>query len=110
MRDWANDEEGRSGALWSSDILRTEAIRAARRVSADALEAVRDRLDRMSLLTLTSETYRQAGEVDPVVLRSLDALHLAAALSLGDDLDGIVTYDDRMIDSARVLGISIIAP
>lgn len=110
MRAWADEEEERAGALWSSDLLRTEAVRAARRVSSDALEATRDRLDRMALITMTVETFRSAGELDRAVLRSLDALHLAAALSLGDDLDGLVTYDERLAASAHALGIVVSAP
>ena len=110
MRSWANDEEARSGALWSSDLLRTEAIRAARRVSSDALEATRDRLERIALIVITTDTYRRAAELDPGVLRSLDAIHLAAALSLGDDLEGIVTYDSRLDDAVRALGLPTIAP
>ena len=36
-------------------------------------------------------TFEAAGRLDPTVLRTLDAVHLAAALDLGDDLEGIVT-------------------
>lgn len=110
MRSWAESEEDRSGALWSSDLLRAEALRAARRLSPAAVGATRDRLDRMALLSVTTDTFRRAGELDPAVLRSLDALHLAAALGLGDDLDGIVTYDERMTDASRALGLKALAP
>jgi hypothetical protein len=110
MRSWAEAEEDRSGALWSSDLLRTEAVRAARRLSPEAVEATRDRLDRIALLSVTADTFRRAGELDPAVLRSLDALHLAAALGLGDDLDGIVTYDERMTEASRALGLKVLAP
>jgi hypothetical protein len=37
-------------------------------------------------------------------------LHLAAALELGDDLDGLVTYDDRLGGAAQLHGISVITP
>ena len=47
---------------------------------------------------------------EPDLLRSLDALHLAAALDLGDDLDGIITYDERLASAAAALGIAVIAP
>jgi predicted nucleic acid-binding protein len=43
-------------------------------------------------------------------LRSLDALHLASAMSLGDDLDGVITYDHRMLAAARELGLHTISP
>lgn len=110
MRAWAVQEEEHSEALWSSDLLRTEAIRAARRVSPQALAAVRDLLDRIALVVLTTDTYLRAGELDPAVLRSLDAVHLAAAMRLGDDLDGVVTYDDRMAEAARILGVAVLSP
>ena len=48
--------------------------------------------------------------LDPVVIRSLDALHLAAALELGDELEGIVTYDRHLAEASRVLGIRTVAP
>ena len=110
MRAWANEEEARSGALWSSDLLRTEAIRTARRVSITALASTRDLLDRLALVAVTAATFQRAGELDPDILRSLDALHLAAALSLGDDLDGVVTYDQRMTSAASALGVRTVAP
>jgi predicted nucleic acid-binding protein len=49
-------------------------------------------------------------DLDPELLRSLDALHLAAALELGDELDGIVTYDDRLATAARHHGVAVLAP
>lgn len=110
MRAWADAEEERSGALWSSDLLRTEAVRAARRVSSEAVLAVRDRLDRVAFVEIVTDTFQRAAELDPLVVRSLDAIHLAAALHLGDDLDGVVTYDGRMEEAARILGVAVAAP
>jgi len=58
--------------------------------------------------------HRVLGEVaaglEPSRLRWLDALHLAAALSLGPDLAGVVTCDQRMAEAARVLGLRVEAP
>lgn len=48
--------------------------------------------------------------LDPVVLRSLDALHLSTALELGDDVAGLATDDDRMAEAAQDLGITVLAP
>jgi hypothetical protein len=48
--------------------------------------------------------------VDPDLLRSLDALHRAAALELGDELDGLLTYHDRLARAARHHGLTVIAP
>ena len=64
----------------------------------------------MTIIAITTDTYVRAGELDPAILRSLDALHLAAALSLGDDLEGITSYDARMADAAGALGLQCLAP
>ena len=45
-----------------------------------------------------------------VTLRSLDAIHLATALALGDDLEAIVTYNERMITAAALLGLTTTSP
>lgn len=45
-----------------------------------------------------------------IVNSSLDAIHLATAQQLGDDLKVLVTYDDRMAAAARQLGYRIIQP
>lgn len=110
MVDWAQQEVTRSGSLWSSDLLRTEAVRAARRISPEVAAACRPLLDAMTLIALPSPIFAAAGELDPAVLRSLDAVHLAAALRLGDDLDGVVTYDERMAAATRALGLPVLAP
>jgi uncharacterized protein len=64
----------------------------------------------VTLIEVTVRTFEQAARLDPTVLRSLDALHLATALDLGDDLDGLVTYDDRLAEAARLNGVPVIAP
>ena len=51
-----------------------------------------------------------AGTLEPRVLRTIDAIHLATALAVGDDLDTIVTYDDRMVEAARFLGLPTVTP
>jgi predicted nucleic acid-binding protein len=42
-------------------------------------------------------------------LRSLDAVHLAAAQCAGADLRAVVTYDTRMADAAGLLAVPVIA-
>jgi len=43
-------------------------------------------------------------------LRSIDALHLATALEIGEDLEGVVTYDERMIRAASVADLHVVTP
>ncbi len=107
FRRWAEaNEEG----LFSSDLMRVEALRSARRHSSAALAATRDRLDAVALLHVTSATHELAAELDPAILRTLDALHLAVALGLGSELEGVATYDDRLASAASLYGITIATP
>jgi uncharacterized protein len=94
----------------SSDLARTELIRAVRRVASDRLVQARAVLDAVTLLEVTTTMFEEAGRLDPTLLRSLGAVHLAAALALGDDLEGLVTYDERLVAAARLNGITVVAP
>lgn len=94
----------------SSDLLRTELLRATRRGAPKAVPRAREVLDSLTLLTLSTSIFERAAELEPSILRSLDALHVAAALELGDELDGLVTYDERMAEAASLLGIPVVAP
>jgi predicted nucleic acid-binding protein len=105
MRDWVAS----SRPCWSSQLLRSEATRAARRLGVDTA-LVNQALDVVSLVMPAPSTFLLAGGLEPPQLRTLDALHLAAALELGDDLDGLVTYDTRMMEAAQAAGIAVITP
>lgn len=61
-------------------------------------------LNSVSLVTPSVATYETAGLLDPTPMRSLDALHLAAALEFGDELEGLVTYDARLGEAAGIPG------
>ena len=67
-------------------------------------------LDSLILVTLSTAVCERAAMLELHLLRSLDALHLAAALELGDELEGLVTYDRRLAEGAQALGIGVIAP
>jgi hypothetical protein len=51
-----------------------------------------------------------AASLDPRVLRSLDAIHIASERELGGDLESLVTYDRRMSEATAMLGMSVRAP
>ena len=61
-------------------------------------------------MQLDDELLDGAAALDGGVLRSLDAIHLAAAQMLADELDAIVTYDQRMTAAAGLLGLPVDAP
>ena len=94
----------------SCDLARTELTRAVRRVIPEQLTAARRLLDSVILLKVEAPDFDHAGRLAPVSLRTLDAIHVAAALKLGDDLEGMVTYDKRLADACTSLGIEAAAP
>lgn len=96
--------------LATSDLARTELVRAVRRAAPASLAAARDVLSRIVLLRASADIFDQASRLEPSELRSLDAVHLASALALGDELEGIVVYDERLAGAAAALGIAVIAP
>ena len=51
-----------------------------------------------------------AATIEPAALRTLDAIHLASAAALGSDLEAFVTYDRRLADAARALGMPVASP
>lgn len=107
LRSWAL-AEGR--VLVSSDLARTELVRAVRRVRGDLAVRAREVLDSITLIRMTAAVFDEAGRLEPLSLRSLDAAHLAAALSLGDDLEGCVTYDAKLAEACKLQGVAVAAP
>jgi len=51
-----------------------------------------------------------AATLEPAALRTLDAIHLASAMGLSDQLDAFVTYDDRLATAARAVGLPVVRP
>jgi predicted nucleic acid-binding protein len=81
-----------------------------RHLGSDALATVREGLRRIDLVTIDDRILDAAGTLEPRVLRTLDAIHLATAIAVGDDLETILTYDDRMVEAARLLGLATSSP
>jgi len=95
----------------SSALLRVELLRTVRRVGIPRLmEGARRQLANIDLIRVDDDLLARATDIEPPTVRSLDAIHLAAALSLGSDLAAIVTYDARMSTAAQALGLPVIAP
>jgi uncharacterized protein len=94
----------------SSDLARTELLRAVRRAAPERTVRARAVLDSIAILAVTTDIFEQAGRLEPTTLRTLDAIHLAAALVLGDELQGIVTYDDRLAEAAEANGVAAVSP
>jgi uncharacterized protein len=89
----------------SSALLHAEALRAVRHLGSNALAAVREGVRRVDLIAIDDRILDAAGILEPRVLRTLDAIHLATALAVGEDLEVVVSYDERMVEAARMLGL-----
>lgn len=100
----------RAGRHVSSAILRAEALRAVRHLGSEARATVREGLRGVDLVAIDDRMLDAAGVLEPGILRTLDAIHVATALSIGDDLEAVITYDDRMTDAARLLGLPTTSP
>jgi predicted nucleic acid-binding protein len=97
--------------LWAScALLRVESLRALQRQGPDKLRNARERFRDLQILKLDDELLDTAGELQGATLRTLDAIHLAAALSLHDQLAEVVSYDRRMAAAASAMGLSVAAP
>jgi predicted nucleic acid-binding protein len=94
----------------TSALSRVEVPRAVRNQGKAAQQRAKRVLSRVRLLHLDDELLDDAARLDPVVLRSLDAIHIASARALGKDLEGVVTYDGRMSDALKALSMSAHAP
>jgi len=96
----------------SSALAAIECRRALRRIHAPAAAIDRARcvFEMTTLLRLDEPVLRLAEHVGPPVLRSVDAIHLASALSIGDLPEAFITYDDRLAAAAHKLKLHVLQP
>ena len=100
----------------TSTITTIELTRAVARARTDPTAVVADEWTLFGLLAATAEiplsddVRTASSTLAPVELRTLDAIHLASALTLGEDLAGVLTYDTRMQRTATGLGLALVAP
>jgi len=106
LESWVDSELEAEATVVSAYLLMTELHRVAHR-AAIPLGKVTEALSVVELVLPTMADYRAAGLL-PGSMRSLDALHVAVALSAG--ANDFVTYDERQADAARAAGIRVISP
>lgn len=94
----------------SSALARAEVARALLPLGSAAQGRGEAVLARIGLIRVSDTVLRAAGRLLPEDIRTLDAIHLATAQQLGDDLARIVTYDTRMKAVADGLGLDVTAP
>lgn len=107
------DYEGGNAALVTSSLAWVEVSRAVRSLAEVSLDIDVDGLVDTALSgvlekPITAEVIALARRLNPPVLRSLDAIHLASALLL--DVDVLVAYDVRLVEAATVHQIKTLSP
>jgi predicted nucleic acid-binding protein len=110
LRDWLRELEERGGAVFASDLGRTEAYRAVVRAAPELAREVGPLVDDLARVEVSERDFVQARVLQPPSMRTLDALHLAVVLGHDGRPAGIVTYDQRIIEAAAMLGIRTATP
>jgi predicted nucleic acid-binding protein len=92
-------------------LLRAETIRALRRSgNAGQIPAARRLLRGVSMIRIDEPLLDRAADLEPGELRTLDAIHLACALQLGQDLGVLIAYDTRLMAAAQSYGLTVDSP
>jgi predicted nucleic acid-binding protein len=94
----------------TSELGRVEILRAARRVGGEVLAEARAVAGDLDLVPLDRAVQDVACDLGDPLLRTLDALHLASALLLGQALTAFVVYDRRLASGARSAGLVVATP
>lgn len=105
---WLSEQP--EAVLISSELARLEVLRSCRRVDPLALTTASALLDGLDLVPLSTHLLSDAADVGSDTLRTLDAIHLASALALGDALTSLVVYDHRLAAAATAAGLKVVSP
>ena len=93
-----------------SELAKVEVVRATRRLDAAVVPAARALVSQLDLIPLSGGLIEEATDAGEPLLRTLDAIHLASALSIRDELTAFVAYDSRLTHRSRDAGIEPISP
>jgi predicted nucleic acid-binding protein len=108
LREWLDVRPEEPVA--SSELGRVEVLRAARRAGDQAMAEARAVVGDLDLVPLSRAVQDVACDIGDPLLRTLDALHLASALLLGDELTAFVAYDQRLDAGAHAVGLVVTRP
>jgi len=94
----------------SSDLSTIELLRTCRRINEDAVDTAQLLLGGIDLLPIDRAIVERSSAVAPRQLGSLDAIHLASALSVKEGLTAFVAYDALLCSAARDAGMAVMSP
>lgn len=111
LRSWIAERPEQVSSVVAAIEVRRAVLRSAS--SDEAAASVLQRADSLiaglGLITLDDKVVVAAGQVRPPTVRTLDAIHVATALTI-PGLEALVTYDDRLSEAARGSGIAVVQP
>lgn len=96
--------------FFASQLMRIELLRTVRRAAPERIDWAREVLKGVALLKIDETIVEAAESLLPAVLRSLDAIHLATAYTLHSHVSAFVTYDLRLAEAAKALGMNVVSP
>ena len=108
LGEWLSERQ--HSPVVTSELGRVEALRASGKVSPQVLAEARLVVADLDLVPLDRRVQDLACDVGGPLLRTLNALHLASALTLGGALHEFVVYDHRLADAARNAGLAVATP
>ena len=95
----------------ASELIRVEAVCTARRLGGqDVLQRANAALELLNLIPLTPEIIERATDAHTPPLRAMDAIHLATALTVRDDLGAMFVYDNDLHAAAHAHNLNPLAP
>ncbi len=111
LRNWLTSQIDQGDSAATSALGWVELMRTVARYG-DISQADRARylLDGLDILPLTEPMMSLAESIGPATLRSLDAIHLAAAAYFDQELTAFVTYDHRLLNGCRDIGLTTASP
>lgn len=108
LREWLAAQPG--VPVVTSELGRVEVLRAARRAGREVMAEARAVVGDLDLVPLDRGVQDLAAEIGDPLLRTLDALHLASAVLLRDELTAFVAYDPRLLRAAQAAGLPATSP
>lgn len=103
-------DEHASVTLVSSKLLAVESRRGLQRLRSARMPSLDASLGDMTLIAISDAVIDSAGRLPDPMLGSLDAIHLATALLIREDVDVLVSYDDRLTAAAAAHGLRTATP
>ena len=95
----------------SSELARLEVKRAVYRINPKDIILANEELSRINFVSISNQVLGVAESfTSSVTLATLDAIHVATAITLGKGIEGIITYDKQMISNAKTMGIEVLSP